>query len=145
MWSSLRALHLSERSEPRERDTHERAAKREMRGMPVILTKTNVEIQFPFQVIASAFNSSVHYLALSKVKACHLGPSCFPAFLKLSWNYLETIIKVRTAFTTAMLEIEKHPNSPLWQSAVYGNWYVYFKYVISLLWWNKSCRRGFPE
>ena len=85
IWSIAceQALHLVERSESREGDTREK-----WRECPWSWRKTDVKIQFPFQVIAFAFNLSGHYPALSKVKACRLGLSCF----QLLWRLLENLI-----------------------------------------------------
>ena len=73
--SCEQALHLGERSQSREGYTLEK-----WRECPWPWRKTDVKIQFPFQVIASAFNLSVHHPALSKVKACRLGLSCSLTF-----------------------------------------------------------------
>ena len=85
IWSTAceQALHLGERSEQREGDTQEKR-----RECPWSWRKTDVKIQFPFQVIAFAFNLSVDHPALSKVKACRLGLSCF----QLLWRLLENLI-----------------------------------------------------
>ena len=85
IWSIAceQALHLGEQNESREGDTREK-----WRECPWSWRKTDVKIQFPFQVIAFAFNLSVHHPALSKVKACRLGLSCF----QLLWRLLENLI-----------------------------------------------------
>ena len=85
IWSIAceQALHLGEQNQSREGDTREK-----WRECPWSWRKTDVKIQFPFQVIAFAFNLSVHHPALSKVKACRLGLSCF----QLLWRLLENLI-----------------------------------------------------
>ena len=88
IWSTAceQALHLGERSEQREGDTQEKR-----RECPWSWRKTDVKIQFPFQVIAFAFNLSVHHPALSKVKACRLSLSCFQLLENLIGNYHQSV------------------------------------------------------